>query len=232
MPDNARVYRNFSGLVVGLAIAAAGILFTLDNMRVIYAEDYFSYWPLILIVIGVVHFGQSGTWGGRVWGTVLIIGGAWLLAENLGWVSMSVWTLSPLLLVLLGITIIWRAMHTPAMAGPPTDSSSFIKGTAVMGGFERTSETADFRGGDLMAVMAGCKLDLRRATISGNEAVIDVLAIMGGMELRVPENWKVEPHVLPIFGGVADHTRSQGSGPLQRLVVRGTVFMGGVEIKN
>jgi predicted membrane protein len=116
--------------------------------------------------------------------------------------------------------------------GPATDGIGFIRGTAVMGGFDRTSDASDFRGGDVVVIMGGCKLDLRHAAITANEAVIDVLAIMGGVEIRIPENWTVDAKVLPLMGGVTNQTRVAGASPSQRLVVRGTVFMGGVEIKN
>ena len=233
MPDDVLARRNVSRVVVGFAIIAAGILFTLDNLRIVEADTYLSYWPLAVVAIGLAHIVQGRTWGGYLWGLLLVIGGLWLLGENLGVLSVSIWTLSPLLLVLLGASIIWRGCCPPVLArGPATDGIGFIRGTAVMGGFDRTSDASDFRGGDVVVIMGGCKLDLRHAAITANEAVIDVLAIMGGVEIRIPENWTVDAKVLPLMGGVANQTRVAGGSPAQRLVVRGTVFMGAVEIKN
>ena len=235
MPDDVLARRNVSRVVVGFAIIAAGILFTLDNLRIVDAETYLSYWPLAIVAIGLAHIVQGRTWGGYLWGLVLVIGGLWLLGENLGLVSVSVWTLSPLLLVLLGASIIWRGYCPPVLArgsASATDGPGFIRGTAVMGGFERVSDASDFRGGDVVVIMGGCKLDLRHAAVTANEAVIDVLAIMGGVEIRIPETWSVDAKVLPLMGGVANQTRTPATGPTQRLVVRGVVFMGAVEIKN
>jgi predicted membrane protein len=103
-----------------------------------------------------------------------------------------------------------------------------------MSGIGRTSDAADFRGADLFALMGGCKLDLRQATIAGNEAVIDVFVMMGGIELRVPETWSIDARVLPLMGGISDERRPSAPAgtETQRLVIRGTVLMGGVEIKN
>ncbi len=244
MPTDTRVERtlpgpqgprhNLSRVIIGLAIVVAGVLFTLDNLHVVQAERYLTYWPVFLVLIGVGQLIQSRTWGGYIWGLVLTFTGSWVLGENLGFISIDIWTLSPLLLVLLGASIIWRGFGPQAVPrAAHADGSTFIRGTAVMGGFERASESAEFRGADLVSVMGGCKLDLRRASIAGEEATIDLLAIMGGMEILIPENWAVDAHVLPLMGGVGDRTRRTATAPAtQRLVVRGTVFIGGVDIKN
>ncbi len=232
MADDVVVRWNLSRLVIGVAIAAAGVLFTLDNLSLVQAEHYLAYWPLIIVLVGVIQAVQGRTWGAYLWGLVLIVVGSWLVAENIGILTLSVWTLSPLLLVILGASIFWRGWAPPSgLRG--VDGKAFIKGTAVMGSFERMSDAADFRGGDLVAIMGVCKLDLRGAAIAGDEVVIDVLAVMGGMEILVPRNWVVDPHVLPIMGGVTDKTGPAPiGGATQRLLVRGTLFMGGVDIKN
>ncbi len=147
--------------------------------------------------------------------------------------TVSIWKLSPLLLVLLGASIVWRAFGAP-LSPPASDAKpdSYVRGAAIMGGFERTSAAAEFRGGDLIAVMGGGKVDLRNATMAGSEAVIDVVAFMGGVELLIPKTWAVDPHVIPIFGGVGDRSHCDPGAVAHRLVIRGTVFMGGIDIKN
>ena len=242
MRDDMHAVLNLPRLMFGLAVVLAGVLFTADNLGYVHAESYLSYWPIALIFIGLAQLAQCGTWGGRVWGGILAFAGVWILGENLGYVSVSLLTLSPLLLVVLGASIIWRGWHGPATSrvvvadgarsATTAGDKRFIKGTVVMGAFESNSDAADFRGGDLMMIMAGAKLDLRHAAISSNEAIIDVLVIMGGIELRIPETWTVESHVLPMIGGVTNHARTAGAASTQRLVLRGNVFMGGVEIKN
>jgi hypothetical protein len=62
-----------------------------------------------------------------------------------------------------------------------------------------------------------------------DRAIVNVFAVMGGHEIRVP---RVDDRsdVLPVMGGVEDKTRGDDDGPT--LFVRGFVMMGGVEIKN
>jgi len=106
-----------------------------------------------------------------------------------------------------------------------------VSAVAVLSGLNRGNNSKTFHGGDLTAVLGGCEIDLRQASIEG-EAIIDVFAMWGGIEIRVPENWSVSGRVTPILGGYEDKTRPARDATAQRLVVRGFVIMGGVEIKN
>jgi len=245
MTDEISVQRDLTRLVIGLAIILIGILFTLDNLDLIRAGAYLRYWPVVLVAIGVVKIVQTSSWVAYAWSLVWIVVGLWLLGENVGLITISIWALWPLLLVLVGATIIWRACCPPQLraaadqvrretpaGGPAPARDSFVRAVAVMGGLERASDSADFRGADLVAIMGGCELDLRQAAIAGDEAVVDVMAFMGGIEIYVPESWAVEAKVLPLLGGVGDETRLNKSGPTKRLVIRGLALMGGVEIKN
>ena len=261
MADDIRADRGLPRLVIGLAIIVAGILFMLDNLGLVHAEHYLEYWPVVLVAIGVARMVQTGSWVGYGWSLAWIVAGLWLLGENIGLITISIWALWPLLLVLIGASIIWRAFSPPACCPPVIRLSadlrsgtpafggtaapgasvpgasgsgreSFVHGFAMLGAQERTVGSAEFRGADLVAVMGACKLDLRRATMVGDEVVIDVLALMGGVDILVPETWTIEAKVLPLMGGVGDHTHPVASGAPQRLVIRGLALMGGVEVKN
>ena len=73
--------------------------------------------------------------------------------------------------------------------------------------------------------MGGCDIDLRQAAING-DAVIDVFAVWGGIEIRVPEDWAVAFNVTPLLGGVEDKTRPSLGSSQHRLTVRGLVVVG------
>jgi hypothetical protein len=75
------------------------------------------------------------------------------------------------------------------------------------------------------------ELDLRQAAMAGPEAVLEVSARFSGIELRVPRDWHVVVDVAPTLGGVEDKTLPPAN-PSQRLVLRGAIAFGGVEVKN
>ena len=109
-------------------------------------------------------------------------------------------------------------------------TNSNFSANAFLSGVEQEIHSSAFRGADVSVFMGGADLDLRNASIEGDEARIDLSVTMGGVEIRVPRDWTVDNRLTPVLGGVENHTRSTGSG--KRLVVVGSVVMGGVEIKN
>ena len=70
-------------------------------------------------------------------------------------------------------------------------------------------------------------LDLRQAQTSPEGAVIDAFAMWGGIEIKVPEGWRVVSEVVPLLGGYEDNTRppADPEAVKGRLVVRGVVIM-------
>jgi len=218
-------------LLMGLFIIAAGLLFTLDNLGLTHADEYLRYWPLALVAIGLLKLWQTREGAGNTFGgLVFTLVGMWLLLEQLAVIRISFQDMWPLLLVIFGAYLVWTGA-TGRRRTPANDSTSTISGMAILGGVSRGSNSREFRGGDLTAILGGCEIDLRRAAING-EAVIDIFAMWGGIELKVPEDWAVESRVTPLLGGVEDKTRAPQGSTAHRLVLRGFAIMGGVEIKN
>lgn len=218
-------------LLLGLCVICVGVLFTLHNMGFLDAGDYLGYWPAGLIAIGLVKLWQSKDGGGGGFsGTIFTIAGTWLVLQHIAVVRFDFWEFWPLLLVLLGVYMVWQGVssHHKRVAA---DESGIVNAMAIVGGVARGNNSRSFKGGDLTAIMGGCELDLRQAAIEG-EAVIDVFAMWGGIEIRVPEDWTVTVKAIPLMGGIDDKTRPPQGVSRHRLVIRGFVIMAGVEIKN
>ncbi|MBL0175757.1 MAG: hypothetical protein IPP94_10900 [Ignavibacteria bacterium] len=234
--------RQFGGqLLFGAIVITIGIVFMLQNIGVVVANDVLRWWPLLLIAAGVFRLIVGGQDGSRFWGVILLAAGlifvpkftvplGWGFELNLGYV----WW--PLLLIGIGGFIIWKGIeHRRAMAnaGVETgDGEEYVNGSAVMGAWERRISSRQFRGGELNTMMGGIDLDLRAAAMAGAEARLSVSAFMGGIKIRIPQGWAVDARVTPFMGGVEDNsfTPQQPGAPL--LIVTGTAFMGGVEIGN
>src|ERR1017187_7269166 len=50
-------------------------------------------------------------------------------------------------------------------------------------------------------MFGGVGIDLRRAGMRGDSAVIDVTSMFGGVDFKVPPNWIVVGQIVAVFGG-------------------------------
>lgn len=220
-------------VILGLLIVAFGVILTADNLGYADAGDLLRYWPLLLVAFGLARVLRSDCTSGRASGVVMIVVGLWLSAENVFGFPVDFERWWPLFLVAVGFLIVLRAMRGgPAVAGRDIQSSTdaVFSEVAIWSGKVRRISSPAFRRADLTAIMGGVEVDLRSASTGGQEAVIDVFAWWGGIEITVPPDWAVSNQVVVFMGGAED--KSSGTQDARnRLVVRGFVVMGGVEIK-
>jgi hypothetical protein len=212
-------------LVWGCAILAAGIIGWLDHTGQLHAWDYFRWWPLILIALGLTHLPQRQWVATVVWCAIGILFLPELPFHVHVAMILGVW---PLLISAGGVTLMRQALG-PAAKDARRDNS--FHSVAVMGGVGRGVASSDFVGGDVVAVMGGCEINLAAAKIT-SEAVIDVLAFWGGIEIHVPRGWRIENQILAILGGVVDKTDGNVPAGAPTLILRGSAIMGGVEIRH
>jgi hypothetical protein len=219
-------------LIVGLTIVAAGILFTLDNLGFLDARDFLRFWPIAIIATGAVNISAARDLSARLFGVFFAFVGVWMLLGSLGIIHARLWDLWPLVLVFFGGSLVLRGLRGPHIARSG-DSNAQFSAIAMLGGFDRTVTADPFRGGEVTAFMGGGKIDLTRARVEkGAAASVNIFAMMGGMEIRVPEGWAVENRVIYFMGGTDDRTRVPAEPNAPRLILRGFVMMGGVEVKN
>jgi hypothetical protein len=218
---------NYVHMATGFVVMAVGVLLLLVTNGVLPMRQVVQLWPAALVVIGAAVVLQALR-GGEAARAIPIGGLVWLL-------------------VLGGLFSYTFDRRTPATVASPDAPVNVF---SVMREQHPMVEGA-FHGGQVTAVMGGANLDLRKAAIApGETVVIDVFAVMGGGQIRVPEDWDVSIETTALMGAVKDR-RGEGqkdsrtgrvapdkdAGPAAwprapRLVLRGTVIMGGVDIRS
>ena len=222
----------FSGrLIFGAVVLTLGVLWTLDNLNLMDADDVLRWWPVLLAWFGIVRifgiFGPRSVMSGSLFLTI----GLWMLLRELGVINVSIFKLWPVFLIVVGAALVWRSLHgAPEPEG--TDRDAHPRPFAMMGGVVRSIESQELTAIEATAIMGGVELDLRGAKARGREVVVEVFAWWGGIELYVPEDWRVVTEATPLMGGVDDQTRVEVAEPVTTLIVRGMVIMGGIEIRN
>ena len=249
--------RSRRSLLAGLCIVAVGIVLLLDQQGLVSAAYLLRFfWPAVFICFGVETVISCKARGGRglvgllltAFGVLLLIlWGAWVIGR----------TLSPESMLRSRIKQNVEAQFADAGSKPNQPWGDKVRNTinetfnswtgtgtesgeaefdhvAIFSGIKQRVTVKNFRRGRLLAVCGGFEIDLRRADIDGQTATIEANALMGGGEIRVPENWVVEVRGIPVLGGFTDETHQDvvDSTTAKRLVVKGLAVMGGVVIKN
>jgi hypothetical protein len=234
----SRRHHGGGGIVIGGLIVVIGLFILLDNLGIVRVHDVWRYWPVLLIVYGVSRLLDAHAPSGYLWGGMVSLIGALVLLDNLDIVTFNFDLIWPLLLIAFGLSMLLRSMDrkkTWATAAGPIDAGSSCNAYAVFGGSKRRINSSDFRGGDAVAVFGGVEFDLRGATMTVDQAIIDANVVCGGLEVRVPESWTIINRAVTIFGGVEDKTAQSKLEPNAKspqLVITGSVVFGGISLRN
>ncbi len=236
--NNRGHHQHISGMVFGVLIIALGVLLLLDGMGILAPFGVWDFWPLALVFVGAVNLFLPSAAPHRVFGGLLIAGGGVLQLHKLELLNISMSVVWPVFVILIGIYVFYSTWFVrKQQADVDEDSPDTVSEIAIFSGSETINNSADFKGGELLALMGGCSLDLSRANMQGEQVVLYARAFMGGIDIRVPEDWDVTIKGLGILGGYEDKTRrakSHGKEPEahKRLIIKGYAIMGGVDIKN
>ena len=216
-------------LVLGLGAMALGLVLVLENFGLLQARRIVRYWPLLLIGMGLYRLYNSVRSRTRPAGHLLLLLGVFLLLGNLGFITPAQ---ALGMFLLIGGAVL-------ALRSPRREHGEIVP-LALEGGRDLdlfafmsyiTRSVSDvFRGGQTSAIMGACEIDLRGAHIEG-QAVINVFAFWGGVEIRVPSDWMVEGRGLAVLGAFEDKSRRPDDSR-QKLIVTGLVIMGALEVKN
>lgn len=224
-------------VLIGLAIILIGVLAILANLGLGENINIWDYWPVILIVIGLSLLLQPTPYRNTFPGLVFVIIGLLFLLGNFDIIDFGFNLLWPIIIILIGIGILRHGMGASRRTALDSDHINIV---AILGGGEHNYASTTLKGGKIFAFMGGGKLDLRQSDMAGDSMVIDAVAIMGGVEILVPDSWQVTMHGVPLLGGM-ENKASVPSGSAattpsgtarKQLIVKGMAIMGGVEIKN
>jgi predicted membrane protein len=246
--------RNWAGIVF---IIIGALLVAKESGAVIFPVWFFT-WPVFLIALGL-FFGIRHGFRRPVWFLLVLIGGL-SLADEVDtdiFLKPYIW---PVMFIVFGLFIILRPkkkrfrrwmqddaeqtwsdkdLQPSTMIKEPFDNtaataedSDTIDITAVFAGVKRKILSKNFKGGDIVAVMGGCELDLTQADFQ-QKVMLDMFAMFGGIKLIVPPGWNVQSEVVAVFGGVDDKRPiAPNYDPAKVIFLEGTCMFGGIEIKS
>jgi hypothetical protein len=141
-----------------------------------------------------------------------------------------VWSTALLTLVISACVAVALIVKRRVQSEGDEDSDELTWVTIFDGG-ERKSRAKAFRGGTWLAAFGGGELDLREAALDPGGAHLMLRAMMGGGELRVPSDWRVEVQSRSVMGGVQSKVRQADESTDEPVLrVEALSLMGGFAI--
>ena len=130
------------------------------------------------------------------------------------------------------VPVIIGAQLSTAVA-PPEQSPKSKFMMAFMSGVERRGKWVAPRELHLVALMGGVEIDLRDAIIPAEGIRIYALALMGGIDIRIPPGVRLDSDGFAFMGGFEDRQDLESStDPHAPLIkVSGFAMMGGVAVR-
>lgn len=248
-----RIHRSSLSVFIGLTGIAFGVFYLARSFGYLYGIDLIDYWPLFLMIYGINRIINPCSASSYFWGTIYFAVGALFLGHNLHVIPFNPASFWPVLLIVFGVWTLIRPRFG-VCCGKKSDANyrfEFATGrqcyrrwsadsvvndneldiTLMMSNGKYICTGKDFRGGSIRLRAAGAEIDLTSVETPLDEILLEVDLKLGGIELRIPQNWTVNYLGKTIMGSVQDHTRAVGGGS-KKLVIQGEVALAGIEIRN
>jgi predicted membrane protein len=159
-------------------------------------------------------------------GTILILVGI----SALFGVSLMKFALA-FILIAIGVRILsGRRRHHWDFESATATSEDLLNEVAIFSPVNKTVSSNNFKGGKIVMVFSGGKIDLSQAKTSEKNISLEVVAVFGGGKIIIPKNWKVNSQGTAIFGGYNNKVEA-GSDEVV-LNIKGAAIFGGIEIVN
>jgi hypothetical protein len=228
--------------VLGLLIIAAGLLLTVENLGWYDADRILRFWPLGIVVVGLVKLWQ-GEGSGKLVGVVIIFVGSVLTADKTFGLPVDIGDVWPLALVIIGVVILSRTLRPSRPSGPlpgedvhtddrfpgPGMPPSDLPGPGEFGSPGPDAGRTPMNDASVSEVAVWAGKQRRVADSSFRRA--DLTAIMGGVELDLraagTASGEAVIDVFVMWGGIEIWVP-----PSWAVVNKVGVLMGGVEDKS
>ena len=218
-------------IIIGLLLFANVFdVFPYDIKHIIFS------WQMFLIALGLVFLIKDRS---IIPGVILIAIGTFSMANHYfdipDYWRHAFW---PLMILVFGIYLIiappryLRNWKNPDKGG---DNRDFIDEVAVFSGGDRIITSQSFKGGRILSIFGGSKINLMNAKLAEGPQVLDTLSIFGGSNVIVPAGWSVKVEVVAIFGGFSDKRERMPNLVYDQntmLVIKGMAIFGGGEVKS
>jgi predicted membrane protein len=198
----------------GIILVGIGKFFLFDRLAAIYPQTAIyeqftaTYWPVLIIVVGLLLFLQ------------FLIRPKKFPHHHSHFHHFSSFGKHG------------QCNHWQDIQPKDINNEGMIDYSCVFSGTEQVFLEPEFKGGRIETVFGGVNLDLRQTTLPEGETMLEIHSVFGGVELVMPFDWYVEVLPRSIFGGVTDkRPKRDAPDKSRKLIIIANSFFGGVVLK-
>ena len=235
----------------GIFIIIIGSLFLARELGVDLPQCLFT-WKMFLIGAGIT-IGIKHNFKHAMWFFLILIGGTFLLGDLYPdmIIKRVMW---PILIIIIGVFTIlkprrkhkniffkhdrnghWESSSkkTCYINNVVATDEDHIDSTTFFGAVGKKIISKNFKGGDIVIVFSGNEINLMQADLA-NDATLEITTVFGGAKILAPANWEIKSEIVCVCGSVEDKRPiiQGGNESSKILILKGTVFCGGIEIKS
>ena len=216
--------------MIAIVLIVLGVVFLMGNLDVIdvdIGDLITTWWPLILILLGVIGLFQARST--PIGSIFLIVLGVVFLLITLDVADFDI--LWPIVIIGAGLWILFHNRVSRRSTADEVGQDS-VNVSALFSGSVQRITSQRFQGGNVSATFGAVELDLRAAGLAENP-VLNMNVFMGGVELSIPDEWLVNVNGSPVFGAI-EYSRPQpaATGDAPTLTINASIAFGGLEIKS
>ncbi|MDR1557241.1 MAG: cell wall-active antibiotics response protein [Tannerellaceae bacterium] len=242
---NLHQHYKLDKFVAAFMLVVGGFVILGHNLGAVsdYLYRIIISWQMLLIILGIGSFIKRNFLLGCIF---LGVGFYFLLPRIIGverdWL-INYW---PVFLIVIGLIILFRQRKAPwcgwhhhhdhyarkGMRRTEQSIDGFVTVDVNFGNSRHIVLDPVFRGADLDASFGYITLDLRRTSLEAPETYVEIDCSFGGIEIFVPFHWCLFSEMDNTFGSIEDKRVSQEIGTEHKLIIRGDISFGALEIKN
>lgn len=232
--------KKFASISMGVFIILIGLLFLGKAFGLVDNILFKGWWTLFIILPSVYSIISIGIRWHNLF--MLCLGSLLLLKTNgyiedvdLGYLIIS------FILLSVGISFFTRSngeqgsFYNKKYSQKNLKSDEYIDVVEVFSGCEKKYISNTFKGGSIITIFGGAEVDLSEVNIQ-ETVVIKCIAIFGGIDIMIPDNYRVKEEVTNIFGGTDIHyakNRKQAqvyTDDNKVIVINGISIFGGIDV--
>lgn len=214
----------------GVLFIIIGVIVLLNSLEITDINIFFEgWWTLVIIIPSFIGLIKDED---KVWSIFFLILGIVLLlsARNILDMALIAKLILPAILIVIGFNIIFKDKLNSKVNEKikELDNKDIKEYYATFAGQELNFANEEFTGAKLNAIFGGIDLDLSQAKIQ-KDIVLDVCAVFGGVDIKVPENVDIKVQSNSIFGGVSNKSKTKEK--THTIYIKAMCLFGGCDIK-